>query len=707
MKIKKDKILEAANKYIKKGQWDNAIVEFRKILNEEPNDCSILNQIGDLYLKKGDVNKAVEEFSKAAEIYRKDGFNMKAIAMYRKILRNVPENFEVHSKLAQLFAEQGLIREAIDQYKAVADTYSEKGSIGEALDTYQQIVDLDPGNPNTRLKLAELYEKEGFSEKAIREYQRVAEHYFKAGEHEEAINIYKKAADVDPSNIRAKLVLVQAYEELSMYQEAMKLLQFAIEVYPDNTELLYALGNLYTKMQDYKEAQKTYEKALRINPNDLNVREALGIVLAFMGNVEKGSQIIDTVVKQRYKRHEYGFALKALKDFSKAAPNHLETHQKLAIVYQKLGQEKGEIEEYEFIADYYYKHGKLEEAFNIYETLARKNPDNSQYKVILDEIAIKIGKTPSYEEEIPIHDEEIDLEEMEISEEKPGASKTSQSDEEELDEMLGLDELTGVEDVLTSGKSDSFEDSLKAISKASTTSRPGDEEWFQEVSADEILEEVDVYIRYGLKKKAIELLKRSIKAKPDELKLKKKYKELVMAKEATVASKPKAPPVKPVPKKKPEAKPAAVGSVKDELEELYKEIKGGVDLQLKKADYEAHYNMGIGYKEMGMIDEAISEFTISSESSELYVPSYSMKGLCHMAKGAYKEAIDSFQKALRHPSITKEVGIGILYDMGRAYEGLKKYEEALKIYHKVQKDKGAFRDTIPRIKRLQQRLGIQ
>ncbi len=687
MAINRDKVLKAAAKYLKKEQWDNAVVEFRKILEENPNDTYILNQIGDCYLKKGDTDKAVKEFEKAAEIFRRDKQNYKAIAMYRKILRNNPEMFDVHSKLAQLFAEQGLIREAIDQYKCVADSYSDKGQASEALDTYQHIVDLDPGNPQMRLRLAELYQKEGFSEKAIREYSRVAEHLFKMGDQEEAIDIWKKAIDADPNNISARIGLINAYEEMGKVDEALKALKYALDLYEDNTELLMVAGEIYTRQENLEQAQKAYERALRFNPNDLNAMEALAVNLALQGKLAHGTKVIDRVIKHRYKRREYGYALKALKEFSKAAPEHLETHQKLAVVYQKLGQDKGEYEEYEYIADYYYKKGKWEEAFNVYESLHKHEPANPKFKERLEEIGKKIGRKVSESLEVapPIFEEKPSFEEdedIEISEE-------IFSDDFE-DEPITTEQL----------KDESFIKEAEPSKSGSGT---------MELKEEDILEEVDVYMRYGLRRKAVDLIRDSLRSNPNQPKLRRRLKELTEDLRKVKAAKQPAPPkvkkAAPPVKKKAAPKPEAVDSLKAELEELFKDIKAGVSQQLGKEDYESHYNMGIGYKEMGMLDEAIEEFMISSQSQAFFVDSYSMIGLCYTSKGMYPQAVQTYQKALKHPNIELEAKLGIHYQMSEIFEKSGRLGEALKIYAKIYKQNPNFRDIKAKIRSLRKQLG--
>src|SRR5262249_2319847 len=69
------------------------------------------------------------------------------------------------------------------------------------------------------------------------------------------------------------------------------------------------------------------------------------------------------------------------------------------------------------------------------------------------------------------------------------------------------------------------------------------------------------------------------------------------------------------------------------LEEIFREFKKGVEQQLSAEDYETHFNLGIAYKEMGLIDEAIGEFQLASKDPARAVECCSMLGLCFLEKG--------------------------------------------------------------------------
>ena len=118
-------ITAAAQNYLAKGQIDMAIAEWKKLLGES-NEGNIYNTIGDLHLKKNSKKEAVEAFAKAADIFRKDGFTLKAIALYKKILNMSPSEVDALIALAELNEEKGLTGNAIENFLAASEIYKKE-----------------------------------------------------------------------------------------------------------------------------------------------------------------------------------------------------------------------------------------------------------------------------------------------------------------------------------------------------------------------------------------------------------------------------------------------------------------------------------------------------------------------------------------------------------------------------------------------------
>ena len=137
------------------------------------------------------------------------------------------------------------------------------------------------------------------------------------------------------------------------------------------------------------------------------------------------------------------------------------------------------------------------------------------------------------------------------------------------------------------------------------------------------------------------------------------------------------------------------------LEEIFKEFKKGVEQQLDAEDYDTHYNLGIAYKEMGLVDEAIGEFQLASKDPKRAVECASMLGLCFLEKGMPQLAIKWYRKGLEMPDIKEDEHLGLLYDLGSAYLEVGDIDNAQKAFMEVYSTNSTYRDIGSRIKQLE------
>ena len=136
------------------------------------------------------------------------------------------------------------------------------------------------------------------------------------------------------------------------------------------------------------------------------------------------------------------------------------------------------------------------------------------------------------------------------------------------------------------------------------------------------------------------------------------------------------------------------------LEEIFREFKKGVEQQLSAEDYETHYNLGIAYKEMGLVDEAIGEFQLASKDPERAVECCSMLGHCFLEKGMPQLAINWFRKGLETPAIGEFATAGMLYDLGRVYQDTGDMDSAYKSFQEVYGLNANYRDVVQRVREL-------
>ena len=123
MAVNREQVLQSAEKLLSRGKLDQALKEYLRVLEDNPKDISTLNKVGDLYVRMNRPAESIPYFARIADFYSKDGFFLKAIAIYKKINKIDPAQLEVYDKLADLYHKQGLVQDARSQYQVLADHY--------------------------------------------------------------------------------------------------------------------------------------------------------------------------------------------------------------------------------------------------------------------------------------------------------------------------------------------------------------------------------------------------------------------------------------------------------------------------------------------------------------------------------------------------------------------------------------------------------
>ncbi len=136
------------------------------------------------------------------------------------------------------------------------------------------------------------------------------------------------------------------------------------------------------------------------------------------------------------------------------------------------------------------------------------------------------------------------------------------------------------------------------------------------------------------------------------------------------------------------------------LEEVFREFQKGVAEQLSEEDSDTHFNLGIAYREMGLLPEAIREFQIASRDKKLFVESCSIIGVCYQEQGMWSEAASWYQKALVAPDISEDARLGLRYDLAVAYEAAGDSEQAYGILAEILAVNPAYRDVSDRLSSL-------
>ncbi len=202
MKKDKRKGLETALAYIQQGKLDRAFDAYQTVLKADPADSNVLNALGDLCARMGNKAEAITFFMRLGEVYRDDGFTVRAIAVYKKVLKLDPSHTEASLSCADQYAEQGLRAEAKQQFQGIADHYLRRGNLSKTLEIYEKMIRVDPAHRPTLSKVAGILTRPGGVEESLTQLNSLGERLLGSGHAEVARQLYEAVVDLFRSHGR-------------------------------------------------------------------------------------------------------------------------------------------------------------------------------------------------------------------------------------------------------------------------------------------------------------------------------------------------------------------------------------------------------------------------------------------------------------------------------------------------------------------------
>ncbi len=442
----KNKIIEGAAKLVAKGAYDKAIKEYQKVLEADPKDVRILQKMGELYQKKNDNSQAAFYFTKVAESYSNDGFFLKAVALYKQVLKLDPSLVDVNLKLAELHQQLQLMSEAMAYYQIVANHYDKAGDTKKSLDTLRKMVDLDPENVASRIKLAELYAREQMNNEAVGEFRRAAEHLKRNNRTDDYVRVAERISTLEPNNLQLARELAEIYLSKSDQKRALAKLQICFKADSRDIETLrllatafQGLGQTSKTISVYKELAKVYsekgrhdeseaiwQKVAQLDPTDAEVvsrrppapvaapsRAAAGVAAPARppppapmapaaaaappahspqsqnsGRAAQGENLgkllTETDVYVKYGLHDK--ALEHLRKVFSIDPENIDAHEKAYHIYVAAGNQAQSSEQLLNVLRLHTRRGDSDRAQPYLQTMLKQNPGHPEVPAFLSSL---------------------------------------------------------------------------------------------------------------------------------------------------------------------------------------------------------------------------------------------------------------------------------------------------------------------------------
>ena len=227
MAADRQKQLQYAERLLKQGKVQAAMLELERLADGAPNDVLTLNRIGDLLAKQGRKDEAIRFYNKIAEQFTNSGFLPKAIAIHKKVLRLNPNFIQSLVALGQLYFQQKLPGEARTHLLRAADQYLHARNFTKAREVYEKLVAAEPDDARHRARLAEARAAEGETGAAGEDLLQLGETLFAEGNFDEAERTYRRAHELLPDRDEPVVGLVRSLGEQGRDDDAVQLLDQA------------------------------------------------------------------------------------------------------------------------------------------------------------------------------------------------------------------------------------------------------------------------------------------------------------------------------------------------------------------------------------------------------------------------------------------------------------------------------------------------
>ena len=303
MAINRNKVLDAARKYQARGHYDKAIAQYKKLVDADKRDVRSLLKIGDLQVRKGDRGSAIKTYQTVADHYANQGFFLKAIAVYKQILKLDPSRLDAQVQLGDMYSHLQLISDAMSVYEDVSNGFMRAGDADQALRMLGKMVDLDPEHIPVRIKYAEALSRAGRTQDAAAEFDHGAKLLKGQGRLDDYIKVAERLLYHRSNDVHVAKELAETYIQRRDPKRALAKLQLCFKADPRDVSTLSLLAEAFLMLQQTDKAISVYREIARIhgdarrpqermsalnrilqlNPNDQEARAAMHKTAAMSG----------------------------------------------------------------------------------------------------------------------------------------------------------------------------------------------------------------------------------------------------------------------------------------------------------------------------------------------------------------------------------------------------------------------------------------
>jgi tetratricopeptide (TPR) repeat protein len=324
-------ILDKLGIILKKGKpkSQDPMERYLDLVKKEPGNATAHLKLAELYQKKGDKKKAIAEYLAAAEIFLKNQFYARAMAIYKQVPKQDPSLDHVYLKIADIYRKMGFTGDAFAQYRLLVQHYDNQGLKDRALEVLNLMADMDlrkadlkettrdgqddgvdppretaaegpaqpqplPAEPQDEQKTSEFFDLgamlESGSSPPVGDSKEISQAE-KACGFEEIFKELKETSGPSAVDPNFNYNLGVASRELGFLEDAVEQFQVALEKGQNAFEAATLLGLCYKEKGQWSEAARALQRALQIQgiPREkmIEVKYELGLICKQEGKTDE------------------------------------------------------------------------------------------------------------------------------------------------------------------------------------------------------------------------------------------------------------------------------------------------------------------------------------------------------------------------------------------------------------------------------------
>jgi len=194
---------EQARRHEQKEEWQKALDQYKKAIEklaeDDQPDIGLYNRVGDLSVRVGNLDSAVIHYEQAVDLYVEAYLPNNAIAICKKVIRNLPDRHSIYLKMGQVRAQQGFLPDARTNFLTYAERMQQDGDLDESFRALVEFCDLAPDDVDVRLAVADQMASHERAEEAVEQLSIAYKALMARGSVDQAAEVKVKVLELDPN----------------------------------------------------------------------------------------------------------------------------------------------------------------------------------------------------------------------------------------------------------------------------------------------------------------------------------------------------------------------------------------------------------------------------------------------------------------------------------------------------------------------------